>query len=284
MRLGLRSARGRRCSFAMLTFSTTTLPLARAGLEDLPALPAVLAGDHLDGVAFSDLQSRAMSKTTAHSTSGARLTIFMKFFSRSSRATGPKMRVPRGLQLVVDDHGRVLVEGDGGTVVAGERLPRPHDDGPDDLALLHGALRRRHLDRAHDDVADPRVAAMRAAEHADAQELASSRCCPQPAAGTPAGSSGVTSPPRGSRRGARTSSSRATAGLDDADDVADLGRVLLVVRVELLRPPHDLLVDGMGPGGLDAYDDRLVHRARRRPRRDAPSACDRSPYPASAGG
>ena len=30
-------------------------------------------------------------------TSGARLTIFMKFFSRSSRATGPKMRVPRGL-------------------------------------------------------------------------------------------------------------------------------------------------------------------------------------------
>ena len=25
-------------------------------------------------------------------------TIFMKFFSRSSRATGPKMRVPRGLR------------------------------------------------------------------------------------------------------------------------------------------------------------------------------------------
>jgi len=30
-------------------------------------------------------------------TSGARLTIFMKLRSRSSRATGPKMREPRGL-------------------------------------------------------------------------------------------------------------------------------------------------------------------------------------------
>ena len=31
------------------------------------------------------------------STSGASETIFMKLRSRSSRATGPKMRVPRGL-------------------------------------------------------------------------------------------------------------------------------------------------------------------------------------------
>jgi hypothetical protein len=32
----------------------------------------------------------------SQSTSGARLMIFMKRFSRSSRPTGPKMRVPRG--------------------------------------------------------------------------------------------------------------------------------------------------------------------------------------------
>src|SRR3989440_5834677 len=32
-----------------------------------------------------------------HKTSGASETIFMKFLSRNSRATGPKMRVPRGL-------------------------------------------------------------------------------------------------------------------------------------------------------------------------------------------
>ena len=36
----------------------------------------------------------------SQSTSGARLTIFMKFLSRSSRATGPKIRVPRGLDCV----------------------------------------------------------------------------------------------------------------------------------------------------------------------------------------
>ena len=36
-----------------------------------------------------------------HNTSGARETIFIKFFSLNSRATGPKIRVPRGF----DGHG-----------------------------------------------------------------------------------------------------------------------------------------------------------------------------------
>ena len=49
----------------------------------------------------------------------------MKLRSRSSRATGPKMRVPRGL-LGVDQHGGVLVEGDVGAVVASELLLRAH--------------------------------------------------------------------------------------------------------------------------------------------------------------
>ena len=96
----------------------------------------------------------------------------MKFFSRSSRATGPKMRVPRGLRCVVDDHGRVLVERDQRAVVAAERLARAHDDRLHDLALLDGALRRRRLDRRGDDVADARIAAPRAAGDADAEELA----------------------------------------------------------------------------------------------------------------
>src|SRR5215213_6960305 len=51
-------------------------------------LALVLAGDHDDLVVGADLH---------HSTSGASETIFMKPPSRSSRATGPKMRVPRGL-------------------------------------------------------------------------------------------------------------------------------------------------------------------------------------------
>src|SRR5919108_1199264 len=63
--------------------------LLRVGADHLAALALVLAGDHDDLVVLADAHR--------HSTSGARLTIFMNPPSRSSRATGPKMRVPRGL-------------------------------------------------------------------------------------------------------------------------------------------------------------------------------------------
>src|SRR4051812_38822647 len=56
--------------------------------QDLAGLPLVLARDHDDLVVGADLHQ---------STSGASETIFMNPPSRSSRATGPKMRVPRGL-------------------------------------------------------------------------------------------------------------------------------------------------------------------------------------------
>src|SRR5581483_3196230 len=52
------------------------------------ALALVLAGDDDDVVALADLFH--------HSTSGASETIFMKRSVRSSRVTGPKMRVPIG--------------------------------------------------------------------------------------------------------------------------------------------------------------------------------------------
>src|SRR5215203_4611609 len=58
------------------------------GADDLARAALVLAGDDDHGVVGADLH---------HSTSGASETIFMKPPSRSSRATGPKMRVPRGL-------------------------------------------------------------------------------------------------------------------------------------------------------------------------------------------
>src|SRR5207244_9024913 len=64
----------------------------RMRLEHAALLAAVLAGEDVDGVAFLDLHC------LHYRTSGARETIFMKFFSRSSRATGPKMRVPRGFR------------------------------------------------------------------------------------------------------------------------------------------------------------------------------------------
>src|SRR4051794_3738644 len=74
--------------------------------------------------------------------------------------------------LRVDDHGRVLVEGDVRAVLAPELLLRAHDDGLDDLALLDRPLRVGLLDGGGDDVADAGVAPPRAALDADAQDLA----------------------------------------------------------------------------------------------------------------
>src|SRR5690606_24219698 len=64
------------------------------GLDDLALRALVLAGDDQDGVALLDLQTLGASH--GQSTSGASEMIFMYFLSRSSRPTGPKMRVPRG--------------------------------------------------------------------------------------------------------------------------------------------------------------------------------------------
>src|SRR5205807_5112458 len=61
--------------------------------QDLAAGAAVLAAAHDDGVALLDEQ---LDGSHGYSTSGASEMIFMKRFSRSSRPTGPKMRVPRG--------------------------------------------------------------------------------------------------------------------------------------------------------------------------------------------
>src|SRR6266511_1896286 len=87
---------------------------------------------------------------------------------------------PAWVALVVDDHGRILVEGDRGPVLSALRLLRPHDHRPHDLALLDLALGRGGLDRADDDVAYARIAAVRAAHDADAQTLACSRVVRDP--------------------------------------------------------------------------------------------------------
>src|SRR3989440_11113689 len=50
--------------------------------------------------------------------------------------------------------------------------------------------------------------------------------------------------------------------LDDADEIAHLRLVLLVVRVELRRAADDLLVARVRLERVDLHHDRLVHRAR----------------------
>src|SRR6476661_11188724 len=59
-------------------------------LGDFAMLALVLAGQDHDAITLLDLARRH------YSTSGARLMIFMCFLARSSRTTGPKMRVPIG--------------------------------------------------------------------------------------------------------------------------------------------------------------------------------------------
>src|SRR5262249_48065369 len=63
--------------------------IVAAHLDNLAALALVASGDHDHRVAFFDLGRH-------HSTSGASEMIFMWFLARSSRGTGPKMRVPTG--------------------------------------------------------------------------------------------------------------------------------------------------------------------------------------------
>src|SRR5688572_21834161 len=65
------------------------------GANDVAGLALVLAGQDDDLVTLTNLLSGH------HSTSGARLMIFMCLRARSSRTTGPKMRVPIGSSFLL---------------------------------------------------------------------------------------------------------------------------------------------------------------------------------------
>ena len=159
--------RMRVCFLTRLTPSTRTLSSARVGRDDLAPGALVLAGDDHDRVALLDLHG--------YNTSGASEMIFMKRLSRSSRPTGPKMRVPRGsppsLMITAAFSSKRMYEPSGPAPLLGG----PDDDGLDDVALLHTGARDGVLDRGHDDVADARVAPTRATEHPDAQDLPGTR-------------------------------------------------------------------------------------------------------------
>ena len=73
----------------MLTPRTSARLFLRDHLDDFAGPALVAAGENDDLVALLDLRGH-------HSTSGASEMIFMWFLARSSRGTGPKMRVPTG--------------------------------------------------------------------------------------------------------------------------------------------------------------------------------------------
>ena len=81
---------GRWCFLTMLTCSTTHPALVGQHAQHLAALAALAAGDDADQVASSHVDRLHQM------TSGASEMILVNCRSRSSRATGPKMRVPTG--------------------------------------------------------------------------------------------------------------------------------------------------------------------------------------------
>src|SRR5690242_12578486 len=72
------------------------LVVLRHRTDDFARLALVLAGQDDDLVALADLGSGH-----GYSTSGARLMIFMCLRARSSRTTGPKIRVPIGSSFLL---------------------------------------------------------------------------------------------------------------------------------------------------------------------------------------
>src|SRR6267378_2037699 len=180
-------------------------------------------------------------------------------------------RGPR-LALVRDQHRSVLVEADVGAVLALRLLGGAHDHRPHHLALLHLAGGNRVLDRDDDDVAQPRVPALRAAEHADHESLPGTRVVRDleyrfllyhglvPSSACPFDDLDHAPPLR----------LRERPRLHDAHRVSDL-RAVLVVRGDPLRA-HDLLAvepvreaarqrHGHGLLRLVAHDDAGTHLA-----------------------
>ncbi len=92
----------------------------------------------------------------------------MNFLARSSRVTGPKMRVPIGSSCLLIS--TAALRSKRMALPSGRRSANDgaHDDGAVHLALLHAAARDRLLDRDDDDIADAGILAARAAQHLDA--------------------------------------------------------------------------------------------------------------------
>ena len=243
---------------ATLTPSRMTLSSRGKARTTSALLALVLAGAHDHLVTLVDPH---------HNTSGASDTMRMNRLSRSSRPDRAEDAGAARLLLVVDQHGRVLVEADVAAVGPALLLLGAHDHALDDVALLHGGAGDGVLDRGHEDVADAGVAAARAPEHPDAQHLMGPGVVGHPEAGLlldhRARSMTSVSRQRLSFDSGRVSFTRTRS--------PTLAVSLGVVDVELLGALHRLAVagvadpldDGHHHGRLHGvgHDDTLTHLA-----------------------
>src|SRR3954451_17789713 len=165
MRLASRIGRGFWCFVCMLRFSTITFPSRGRASRIRPCLPRSLPVSIWTVSPFFSLIAVVISLkhlwSQAHDLHEVLLAQLAGNRPEDARSTW--------IALCVDDHRRVLVERDQCSVVAPERLLRPHDDGLHHLTLLDRSLRGSGLDGGGDDVPDTRVAALRAARDADAE-------------------------------------------------------------------------------------------------------------------
>ncbi len=120
---------------------------------------------------------RILFIATPYSTSGASETIFMNRSLRSSRVTGPKIRVPIGSSLAFNRTAALPSN------LISEPSWRRHALGGAnhhsvvDFAFLHAPARRCFFDGHLDDVANAGITTLRAAEHLDAHALHAHPCC-----------------------------------------------------------------------------------------------------------
>src|SRR5690606_30535794 len=258
---------GRMCRFWMLTPSTTTRFSRGRASSTLPVLPlssprmtitrssfftCILTGfaSTLRAISCPPLQH---FRSQGHDPHKIPLPQFPGHRPEDAR--------PARVALLVDDDGSVLIKPDRGAVGPPHRLGGAHHHRLHDVALLDHAAGRGLFDRRHDHIADPRVAAAAAAQHANAQQLFGAGVvrhleprlllnhCSRPPLLSPADDLND-APALLLAQGTR---------LHDPDHVPGTAQVLLVVGLILLGAAHSALVLRVDHHALDGDHHGFIH-------------------------
>ena len=158
----------------MLTPSTTTRFASGSTRVTSPRLPRSLPAMMTTSSPRADTHLRSHFSLLRcvcerhYNTSGARETIFIKFFSRNSRATGTEDARSARVVLVGHQNDRgIVVELDCRSVRTAVFLRRPHHDRTHDIALFYSPAGVRLLHGCDDNIADAAIFRVRSLEHAN---------------------------------------------------------------------------------------------------------------------
>src|SRR3954453_5657313 len=154
------------CLVTRLTPSTTTLLVTGSAAMTLPLTPRSLPAMTTTSSPFFTFMSEHLGseRNDLHEPLVAQLAAHRAEDARTAR-----------LAVVLDEHGRVLVEADVAAVGTTPLLDGADDDRLHDVTLLDTGAGQGVLDGRDDDVADAGVTPPRATHHPDAQELLGTR-------------------------------------------------------------------------------------------------------------